>query len=138
MYKKVNHIGIVVKDIDTSSKFYVECLGWESEGSEVVVDQKVKVSFFTIGETRIELVQPLEEGTGVYKFLEEKGFKDTVHHIAYEVDDLKKELENLKAKGVKLIDETPRKGAHGMQIAFIHPKSSNGVLVEICEPLEKH
>jgi len=138
MYKKVNHIGIVVKDIDTSSKFYVECLGWKSEGSEVVADQKVKVSFFTIGETRIELVQPLEEGTGVYKFLEEKGFKDTVHHIAYEVDDLKKELENLKAKGVKLIDENPRKGAHGMQIAFIHPKASNGVLVEICEPLEKH
>lgn len=138
MYKKVNHIGIVVKDIDTSSRFYVEYLGWKSEGCEYVLDQKVKVSFFTIGETRIELVQPLEEGTSVYKFLEEKGFKDTVHHIAYEVEDLKKELENLKKKGVKLIDETPRKGAHGMLIAFIHPKSSNGVLVELCEPIEKH
>lgn len=138
MYKKINHIGIVVKDIDTSSRFYVEYLGWKSEGCEHVLDQKVKVGFFTIGETRIELVQPMEEGTGVYKFLEEKGFKDTVHHIAYEVEDLKKELENLKNKGVKLIDETPRKGAHGMLIAFIHPKSSNGVLVELCEPIEKH
>lgn len=138
MYKKVNHIGIVVKDIDTSAKFYVECLGWKNEGLEEIPDQKVKVSFFTIGETRIELVQPTEEGTGVYKFLEEKGFKDTVHHIAFEVENLELELENLKAKGVRLIDEKPRKGAHGMKIAFLHPKASNGVLIEICEPIEKH
>lgn len=138
MYKKVSHIGIVVKSIEESSKFYVESLGWQSEGTEEVADQKVKVCFFSVGETRIELVQPTEEGTGVYKFLEEKGFKDTVHHLAYEVDDIEKELEVLKTKGVKLIDEKPRKGAHGMLIAFIHPKSSNGVLTEICEPAEKH
>lgn len=134
MYKKISHIGIVVKDINESSKFYTNGLGWNSEGEEIVVDQKVKVCFFTIGESRIELVQPLEEGTSVYKFLEEKNFKDTVHHIAYEVDDIVKELENLKAKGIKLIDENPRKGAHGMLIAFLHPKASNGVLIEICQP----
>ncbi len=138
MYKKISHIGIVVKDLQESSKFYTDTLGWEMEGVEEVSDQKVKVCFFTIGETRIELVQPTEEGTGVYKFLEEKGFKDTVHHIAYEVDDVEKELERLKAIGTKLIDEKPRKGAHNMSIAFLHPKSSNGVLIEICQPMEKH
>jgi len=137
MYKKISHIGIVVEDIDVSSKFYTDCLGWVSEGIEEVLDQKVKVCFFTIGESRIELVQPTDENTGVYKFLEERGFKDTVHHIAYEVENIEKELENLKTKGVKLIDEKPRKGAHGMKIAFIHPKASNGVLVEICEPENK-
>ncbi|MCX7769620.1 MAG: methylmalonyl-CoA epimerase [Proteobacteria bacterium] len=137
MYKKISHIGIVVKDIKESSKFYTEGLGWVAEGEEEVLDQKVKVCFFTIGESRIELVQPTDESTGVYKFLEERGFKDTVHHIAYEVEDIEKELENLKSKGIKLIDEKPRKGAHGMKIAFIHPKASNGVLVEICEPENK-
>jgi len=134
MYKKISHVGIVVKNIEESSKFYTNGLGWEAEGMEEVLDQKVKVCFFTIGESRIELVEPTDENSGVYKFLEEKGFKDTVHHIAYEVDDIEKELENLKAKGIKLIDEKPRKGAHGMKIAFIHPKASNGVLVEICQP----
>lgn len=137
MYKKISHIGIVVKDINESSKFYTDCLGWVSEGLEEVLDQKVKVCFFTIGESRIELVQPTDENSGVYKFLEERNFKDTVHHIAYEVENIEKELENLKSKGVKLIDEKPRKGAHGMKIAFIHPKASNGVLVEICEPENK-
>jgi methylmalonyl-CoA/ethylmalonyl-CoA epimerase len=138
MYKKVNHIGIVVKDIEVSSKFYLDALGWQSEGTEVVEDQKVKVCFFSVGESRIELVQPTEEGTGVFKFLEEKGFKDTVHHVAYEVDNLEKELDKMKANGVKLIDEKPRKGAHNMMIAFIHPKASNGVLTELCQPAEKH
>ncbi len=134
MYKKISHVGIAVKSIEESSKFYTNGLGWEAEGMEEVLDQKVKVCFFTIGESRIELVEPTDENSGVYKFLEERGFKDTVHHIAYEVDDIEKELENLKAKGIKLIDEKPRKGAHGMKIAFIHPKASNGVLVEICQP----
>lgn len=138
MYKKISHIGIAVKDLNESAKFYTQTLGWEMEGVEEVSDQKVKVCFFTIGETRIELVQPTEEGTGVYKFLEEKGFKDTVHHIAYEVDDVEKEIERLKSIGTKLIDEKPRKGAHNMLIAFLHPKSSNGVLIEICQPMEKH
>jgi len=134
MYKKISHVGIVVKSIEESSKFYTNGLGWKAEGIEEVLDQKVKVCFFTIGESRIELVEPTDQNSGVYKFLEERGYKDTVHHIAYEVDDIEKELENLKAKGIKLIDEKPRKGAHGMKIAFIHPKSSNGVLVEICQP----
>jgi methylmalonyl-CoA epimerase len=134
MYKKISHVGIVVKSIEESSKFYTNGLGWKTEGIEEVLDQKVKVCFFTIGESRIELVEPTDQNSGVYKFLEERGYKDTVHHIAYEVDDIEKELENLKAKGIKLIDEKPRKGAHGMKIAFIHPKSSNGVLVEICQP----
>ncbi len=138
MYKKISHIGIAVKSIEESAKFYTDTLGWVMEGIEEVSDQKVKVCFFTIGETRIELVEPTEAGTGVYKFLEEKGFKDTVHHIAYEVDNIEKELERLKGLGTKLIDEKPRKGAHNMKIAFLHPKASNGVLVEICEPMEKH
>lgn len=138
MYKKINHIGIAVKDINESAKFYTDVLGWKAEGEEEVLDQKVKVCFFTIGESRIELVQPTEIGTGVYKFLEEKGFKDTVHHIAYEVEDIEKELDRLKNIGAKLIDEKPRKGAHNMLIAFLHPKTSNGVLIEICQPMEKH
>jgi len=131
MFKKINHIGIAVKNLDESMKFYKDQLGFEFKGIDEVESQKVKVAFFKIGETNIELVQATSPDSPIAKYLEKN--REGIHHICYEVDDIEKALEELKAKGVKLIDEKPRPGAHGTKVAFIHPKSSGGVLTEICQ-----
>jgi len=104
----------------------------EFEGTEVVAEQKVKVAFFAVGESRIELLEPTADDSPVAKFLEKNG--PGVHHVAYEVSDLEQRLNALKAEGVRLIDESPRTGAHNTRIAFMHPKASGGVLTELCEP----
>ena len=104
----------------------------EFEGTEVVAEQKVKVAFFAVGESRIELLEPTADDSPVAKFLEKNG--PGVHHVAYEVADLEQRLAALKAEGVRLIDESPRTGAHSTRIAFMHPKASGGVLTELCEP----
>ena len=104
----------------------------EFEGTEVVAEQKVKVAFFAVGESRIELLEPTADDSPVAKFLEKNG--PGVHHVAYEVADLEQRLNALKAEGVRLIDESPRTGAHNTRIAFMHPKASGGVLTELCEP----
>ena len=124
MTKKINHIGIAVKSIDASTPFYRDVLGMTFEGTEVVTEQKVKVAFFAVGESRVELLEPTADDSPVAKFLEKNG--EGTHHIAYEVDDLAATLEKLKAAGVRLIDEVPRCGAHGTRIAFLHPKASGG------------
>ncbi len=134
MSEKISHIGIAVTNIEEATPFYREVLGMEFEGTEVVAEQKVKVAFFAIGESRIELLEPTAADSPVAKFLEKNG--PGVHHIAYEVADLKQRLEQLKAEGVRLIDESPRMGAHKTQIAFMHPKASGGVLTELCQPSE--
>ena len=131
MYKKINHIGIAVKNLEESMKFYRDQLGFEFNGIDEVASQKVKVAMFKIGETNIELVQAISEDSPIAKYLEKN--REGIHHICYEVDNIEKALEDLKAKGVKLIDNEPRKGAHNTKVAFIHPKSSGGVLTEICE-----
>jgi len=131
MTKKISHIGIAVKNLEASIPFYRDVLGMEYEGSEVVAEQKVKVAFLVIGESRIELLEPTADDSPVAKFLEKNG--EGTHHIAYEVADLEAALADLKAKGVRLIDETPRNGAHGTRIAFLHPKASGGVLTELCQ-----
>ena len=131
MTKKINHIGIAVRSIDASAPFYRDVLGMVFEGTEVVAEQKVKVAFFSVGESRVELLEPTADDSPVAKFLEKNG--EGTHHVAYEVDDLVATLEKLKAAGVRLIDEVPRCGAHGTRIAFLHPKASGGVLTELCQ-----
>ncbi len=132
MIKKVNHIGIAVNDLEAAAPFYKDVLKLNYEGSEVVESQKVKVAFYTAGETRIELLEPTSPESPIAKFLEKKG--EGIHHIAYEVEDVVSKLKELEDEGVRLIDKTPRSGAHGTSIAFIHPKAGNGVLVELCQP----
>lgn len=128
---RVDHIGIAVKSIEESLKFYEGVLGIKCQGQEEVVDQKVITAFFPVGDTEIELLQSTSEDGTIAKFIEKKG--EGMHHIAFRVDNIEKALEELKAKGIRLIDEVPRLGAGGAKIAFIHPKATNGVLIEISE-----
>ena len=134
MLKKIDHLGVAVKDLDAALKFYTEHLGLCCKGDEVVPEQKVKVAFLPIGESSVELLEATDPDSPIAKFIEAKG--EGVHHVAFRVDNLVETLAELKAKGVRLIDEKPRVGAHGAKIAFIHPKASNGVLVELCERSE--
>lgn len=129
--RKINHIGIAVNSIKNSLPFYRDVLGMAYEGSEEVAEQKVRVAFLGVGESRIELLEPTSPSSPVAKFLEKNG--EGIHHVAYEVADLEATLADLKAKGVRLIDETPRSGAHGTRIAFLHPKATGGVLTELCQ-----
>jgi methylmalonyl-CoA/ethylmalonyl-CoA epimerase len=131
MLKKIDHIGIAVKDIDETAKFYRDMMGMKFLGIEEVADQKVKVAFFEIGETHIELVCPTSPESAVAKHLEKKG--EGIHHICYATDDIVAELQRLKDEGARLVDEVPRTGAHGAKIAFIHPKTSKGVLTELSQ-----
>lgn len=129
--KVVDHIGIAVKSIEESLKFWEESLGIHCHGVEEVAEQKVKTAFLPIEDTEIELLEGTSEDSPVSKFIEKKG--EGLHHMAIRVDDLEKALAELKEKGVRLIDETPRIGAGGAKIAFVHPKASGGVLLELCE-----
>ncbi len=131
MTKKINHIGIAVKNIENAIPFYRDVMGMNFEGTEEVSEQKVRVAFLQVGESRIELLEPTSPDSPVAKFLEKNG--EGIHHLAYEVDDLDAALADLQAKEVRLIDQTPRKGAHGASIAFLHPKASGGVLTELCQ-----
>ncbi len=131
MIEKVDHIGVAVNNIDDALKFYTEHLGMECKDVEEVPEQKVKVAFLPVGESKIELLEPSSDDSPVKKFLDKKG--EGVHHIALHVDNIEKALADMKEKGVKLIDEEPRDGAHGAKIAFIHPKSTGGTLVELCQ-----
>ncbi len=131
MIKKVSHIGIAVKSIDEALKLYRDILGLSVEGFEVVEEQKVRIAFIPIGETRIELLESTDPNGPIAKFIESRG--EGIQHIAFQTDDIEAELKKLKEKGLRLIDEKPRRGAHGAKIAFIHPKSTYGVLLEICE-----
>ena len=132
MTRLINHIGIAVKSLETALPFYRDVLGMPFEGTEEVAEQKVRVAFLGVGESRIELLEPTSSDSPVAKFLEKNG--EGVHHIAYQVDDIVETLSRLKASGVRLIDESPRHGAHHSLIAFLHPKATGGVLTEICQP----
>ncbi len=127
----IEHIGIAVKDLETSIKYYEDVLGLKCYALEEVVDQKVKTAFFMIGQTKIELLESTDPEGPIGKFLEKKG--EGVHHIAYAVENLADMLPKVEAKGIQLIDKTPRKGAEGLNIAFLHPKYTGGVLTELCE-----
>lgn len=131
MIKRIDHIAIAVNDIDDVARFYTDTLKLDLSGVEVVTGQKAKVGFLEIGESNIELVQPASDDSPLVKFLETRG--PGIHHICFEVEDIQKEVEALNKQGVRMIDETPRPGAHNTRVAFIHPKSSGGVLIELNE-----
>ena len=126
----IEHIGIAVKSIEESRKYYEEVLGLECYKIEEVADQKVKTAFFMIGQTKIELLEPTDPESTVAKFIEKKG--QGIHHIAYAVDHIDEALQDVEVKGVQLIDKTGRKGADNMTIGFLHPKYTEGVLTEFC------
>ncbi|MGP4107337.1 methylmalonyl-CoA epimerase [Virgibacillus sp. L01] len=132
--KKIAHIGIAVNKIDDVLSFYTEMLGLELESVETVESEGVKVAFLKIGESRIELLEPLKESSPIKQFLTKKG--EGVHHIALEVDNIDERLNSFKSKGLPLINNEAKQGAHDSQIAFIHPKAANGVLFEMCQHLE--
>ncbi len=129
--KHIDHIGIAVKDIKQAGKFYTDVLGLGIADMETVAEQKVNVAFIPITDSEVELLETTEADGPVAKYIEARG--EGVQHIAFRVENIHEALEELKAKGVRLIDKEPRKGAGGAKIAFIHPKETNGVLIEICE-----
>jgi len=131
MLTKINHIGIAVKSLDEAIPFYRDNLGMAFAGIEEVAEQKVRVAMLQVGESMIELLEPTAEDSPVAKYIEKNG--SGIHHIAYEVADIESAIAKLLADGARMIDEKPRNGAHGSRIAFIHPKSSNGVLTELCQ-----
>jgi methylmalonyl-CoA/ethylmalonyl-CoA epimerase len=135
MIKKIDHIAVVVPNLEEAAKFYEEFLDLSLADVEEIEGMDTKVGFFSIGGTKIELVQPTKQETGLAKFLANRG--PGIHHICLEVDDIEADLKAYKERGALLIDETPRKGAHGMKVGFIHPKTSGGVLIELCEPIGK-
>ena len=131
MVKKIDHIAIAVRDIDDAARFYTDILGLDLSGVEVVAEQKTRVGFLKIGDTNIELVQPVSDDSPLVKFLETRG--PGIHHICLEVEDIEKAIEELMERGARMIDDKPRPGAHNTKVAFIHPKSSGGVLIELNE-----
>jgi methylmalonyl-CoA/ethylmalonyl-CoA epimerase len=128
---KVDHIGIAVKSIEEAKKLYQDVLGLKHAGSETVEEQQVTTAFFPVGDTEVELLESTSPDGPVAKHIEKRG--EGVQHIAFRVDDIDEALEQLKAMGIQLIDQQPRRGAGGAKIAFLHPKSTFGVLVELCE-----
>lgn len=132
---KINHLGIATKGIDEALKFWENALGLENVHTETVEDQKVRVAMLPLGESRIELLEPTSEDSPISKFLEKRG--GGIHHIAVEVEDINAALLKLKQEGARLIDEEPRVGAEGCLVAFVHPASTNGVLLELVQETKK-
>lgn len=127
----IEHIGIAVKNLEEAIKYYEDILNLKCYRIEEVLDQKVKTAFFMVGQTKLELLESTDPGGPIGKFIEKKG--EGIHHLAFAVNDLPSALSQTKLKGVKLIDEVPRPGAEELNIAFLHPKSTYGVLTEFCE-----
>jgi len=131
MVKKIDHIGIAVSNLSEAIKFYEEVLGLSATGIEEVEEQKVRVAFLPTGDSEVELLESTSPDGPIARFIEKNG--EGIQHIAFRVDNLEDKLAELKSKGIRLIDEKPRRGAGGAKIAFLHPKSTFGTLVEICE-----
>jgi methylmalonyl-CoA epimerase len=134
MLRKIHHIGIVVRSLDEAYAFYRDTLGLPVHKMAVVEDQGVKAALLTIGQSEIELLEPINTNGGVAKFLDRRG--EGLHHICFETDDVAAELASAKAKGIEVIDHQPRKGLAGM-ICFLHPRAHHGVLVEYAQPFEE-
>lgn len=131
MFKKIDHLGIAVENLQEAVHLYRDILGLKYAGEEVVAEQKVKTAFFPVGESSLELLEPTDPESPIAKFLAKRG--PGIHHIALRVDDVAQAIEEMKAKGMRMIDEVPRVGAHGAKIAFVHPKSTPGILLELCQ-----
>jgi len=134
MFKKVEHIGIAVKDLTKSNELFSKLFGKDHYKIEKVESEKVSTSFFMLGETKIELVESTSPDSAIAKFIDKKG--EGIHHIAYEVSDIVKEMNRLKQEGFELLNNEPKKGADNKLICFLHPKSTNGVLVELCQEIK--
>ncbi len=133
--KKIEHIGIAVKDIEASNKVFIKIFGKESYKSESVESESVMTSFFQVGESKIELVAATNLTSSIAKYLEKN--TDGMHHIAFEVDDIKVEMKRLESEGIRTLNDQPKKGADNKLICFLHPKDTNGVLIELCQEIEK-
>lgn len=131
----IEHIGIAVKNLDESIKYYENILGLKCYSVEEVHDQKVKTAFFLVGQTKIELLESTDPEGPIAKFIEKKG--EGIHHIAFATKNLNDSLKEIESKGIQLIDKVGRKGAEGLNIAFLHPKSTGGVLTELCEKVNE-
>ena len=131
MVNKIDHVAIAVRNLDTRITFYTDVLGLRCTSVEEIPDQKVRVAVFSVGETRIELLEPTSPDSPIARFLEKRG--EGLHHLALQVADISAALRQVASRGIMLIDETPRKGQGGKKIAFLHPKSTGGVLIEFCE-----
>ncbi len=131
MVNKIDHVGIAVRDLAAAKEFYEKVLGMKVTAEEVVEEQKVKVAFIPTGDSEVELLESTTPDGPIARFIEKNG--EGIQHIAFRVDNLEEKLAQLKAAGVKLIDEKPRRGAGGAKIAFLHPKATFGTLVELCE-----
>jgi methylmalonyl-CoA/ethylmalonyl-CoA epimerase len=134
MIKQVEHIGIAVKDIKTSNALFKKLFGDEHYKMERVNSENVETSFFMVGSTKIELLEASSPDSAIAKFIEKKG--EGIHHIAFEVDDIESEMTRLKSEGFTLLSEHPKNGADNKRICFLHPKSTNGVLIELCEEIK--
>ncbi len=135
MIKQVEHIGIAVKDIKTSNALFKKLFGDEHYKMERVDSENVETSFFMVGTTKIELLEASGADSAISKFIEKKG--EGIHHIAFEVDNIESEMNRLKGEGFQLLNDEPKKGADNKRICFLHPKSTNGVLIELCEEIKK-
>ena len=133
--KNIEHIGVAVKDLEKTAGFYENILGLEKTKTETVEDQGVRIAFFQIGESKVELLEPLNEDSTIAKYIDKRG--EGIHHMAILVEDIEAKIKDMKEKGAKFIGDKPTRGADGMKIIFLHPKSTNGVLLELCEPLEE-
>ena len=129
--KRISHIAIAVNDIEAQIRYYRDVLGLDLVGRETVVDQGVEVAILAVGESRIELLQPIEADSPVGRFLKTRG--EGLHHVAFAVDDIAQTLDDIDQQGVRLVDRKAKPGAHGAMIAFAHPKSTGGVLMEFCQ-----
>ena len=131
--KKIEHIGIAVTDINKSNDLFSKIFGKENYKSEIVESEGVTTSFFQIGENKIELVEAKNPDSPISKYLQKN--REGMHHIAFEVEDIEKEMERLKKEGIRLINDSPKKGADNKLICFLHPKDTNGVLIELCQEI---
>jgi methylmalonyl-CoA/ethylmalonyl-CoA epimerase len=129
--KKIEHLGIAVHDIEASNELFAKLFGEPHYKIEEVASEGVKTSFFKVGNNKIELLEGTNENSAITKFIEKKG--EGIHHVAFEVEDIHKEIERLKSEGFRVLNETPKNGADNKLIAFLHPKSTNGVLIELCQ-----
>jgi methylmalonyl-CoA epimerase len=132
---KIDHLAIAVRSISDSLKFYTEALGLELAGTETVESEGVHVALISVGESRIELLEPVSEDSAVGRFIAKRG--EGLHHVSYEVEDLEGKIEAMKAQGVRFLEGYPRRGAEGKLVAFLHPASANGVLVELSEKVKE-
>jgi methylmalonyl-CoA/ethylmalonyl-CoA epimerase len=135
MLKKIEHIGIAVKSLENSNKLFQKLFGKEHYKIEAVESEGVSTSFFMLGDTKIELLQATNENSAIAKFIEKKG--EGIHHIAYEVENIDEEMLRLKSEGFEILNAIPKDGADNKRICFLHPKSTNGVLVELCQEKNK-